>query len=201
MNQWHRLSSRIIWVDLAISILSILPAVLAIWLFDVDSSQGQIWPLIGLAVFGVAGAYFDALRWAFTRFRITPSHVELKTGIVFRQHRSIKRDRIRSVDVETKLRHRVARMRVVTIGAGQQAAAGESALALDALSAEDAQELQHALLDEANDEVELGGQNGQLSHGDEPLRVFARFEPSWVIYNIFNIWAYVFALGLGWGAI
>src|SRR5699024_11196379 len=33
---WQRLSARIIWVDLVISVLSSLPAVIAIWAFDLD---------------------------------------------------------------------------------------------------------------------------------------------------------------------
>lgn len=220
---WHRLSPRIIWVDLVLSILSIMPAAVAIWVFGIDATGGQIWPLIGLAAFGVLGAIFDVLRWIFTRFRVTPSYVELKTGVVLRQHRSIQRDRIRSVDVEAKLRHRLAGMRVVTIGAGQQTAAGEAALSLDALSAEDARTLQHSLLSEV-EELSAPGENAtgtalSTPHSTtadhdgesheaptatppvgEPLRVFARFESSWFIYNMFNVWAYVLALGLGGGA-
>src|SRR5690625_3272649 len=107
-QSWQRLSARIIWVDLVISVLSTLPALVAIWVFDADADAGQIWPLIGLAVFGILGAAFDVLRWIVTRFRITATHVELKTGIIFRQHRSIQRDRIRSVDTEAQLRHRLA---------------------------------------------------------------------------------------------
>ncbi|NEC21763.1 PH domain-containing protein, partial [Streptomyces parvus] len=70
---------------------------------------------------------------AFTRYRITASHVELRTGVLVRVRRSIQRDRIRSVDIEAKPRHRLAGLRVVKIGAGQQAAAGDSALSLDAV--------------------------------------------------------------------
>ncbi|GAA1180990.1 PH domain-containing protein [Nesterenkonia xinjiangensis] len=221
---WHRLSVRIIWVDLVISIVSIVPPMVAIWGFGIDVSAGQIWPLIALAAFGVLGAVADGLRWVFTRFRVTPTYVELKTGVFLRRHRSIQRDRIRSVDVEAKLRHRLARMRVVNIGAGQQASAGESALSLDALSAEDARRLQHSLLSavegpaevlEASVDSELSSQHRRTTaqdgaghespaaapEADEPLRIFARFEPSWCIYNMFTIWAYVLALGLGWGAL
>lgn len=222
---WQRLSTRIIWVDLVISVLSILPAVVAIWVFGVDASGGQVWPLIGLAVFGVLGSILDVMRWIFTGFRITLTHVELKTGVVWRQHRSIQRDRIRSVDVEARLRHRLARMRVVNIGAGQQAAAGESALSLNALSADDARALQNELLIDAAVPAKEPGVSPQAEgsgltpEGDspaeinsdddrpaepgtaEPVRVFARFEPTWFIYNMFNIWAYALALGLGWGAL
>lgn len=214
-SEWQRLSARIIWVDLLMTVISILPAVLAIWVFGVDATGGQIWPLIGLAAFGVLGGIFDVLRWIFTRFRITASYVELKTGVIFRQHRSIQRDRIRSVDVEAKLRHRVARMRVVTIGAGQQTAAGEAALALDALSAEDARALQHELLSEVTEapaeKQPLDCQPDATPSSDAapsdtpaavaPPTVFARFEPTWFIYHMFNVWAYILALGLGWGAV
>lgn len=224
---WQRLSTRIIWVDLAISMLSILPVLVAIRVFGVDASGGQAWPLIGIAVLGVLGAILDVVRWIFTRFRVTPTYVELKTGVLLRKHRSIRRDRIRSVDVEARLRHRAARMRVVSIGAGQQTAAGEAALALDALSADDAVALQEELLRGTavptgdpgiSLETERNGHPTQeglpaeaTPDGDdhlpatpetgEPIRVFARFEPSWFIFNMFNIWAYALALGLGWGAL
>ncbi|WP_120002834.1 PH domain-containing protein [Nesterenkonia muleiensis] len=224
---WQRLSARIIWVDLAISVLSVLPAAVAIWVFDIDATGGQIWPLIGLAVLGVLGAVFDMVRWTFTRFRISPGYVELKTGVLLRQHRSIQRDRVRSVDVEAKLRHRMAKMRVVNIGAGQQSAAGESALSLDALSADDALSLQDDLLNGAaapaedprlapdpdqdglpspqRPDADTDAQNDDdqtaVAPPREPIRVFARFEPRWFIYNMFNIWAYVLALGLLWGGL
>jgi len=234
---WQRLSARIIWVDLVISVLSSLPAVIAIWAFDLDDGASQIWPLLGLAAFGVVGALLDLVRWIVTRFRITDSHVELRTGLLVRQRRTIQRDRIRTVDVTAKLRHRVTRLRVVTIGAGQQTAAGEAALPLDALSVEDASALQRVLLRESapnarrtesgrtevagtdpvrstgaeggRDQAGSGGpqphdhadEPGTADPTDEPIQVFARFEPTWVIYNMFNIWAFVLAIGLLWGAL
>src|SRR5690625_5005735 len=117
-HSWQRLSARIIWVDLVTSVLSTLPALVAIWVFGADAAAGQIWPLIARPVLGPWGAAFDVLRWIATRFRITATHVELKTGSICRQHGAIQRDRIRSVDAEAQVRHRLARMRVVKIGAG-----------------------------------------------------------------------------------
>ncbi|RSN54167.1 hypothetical protein DMH08_26860, partial [Actinomadura sp. WAC 06369] len=137
---------RVTWVDLARSLLSLLPAVLSVSVFGVDPGSGGTWPLFGIAAVGVIRAAADALRWTFTRYRITPTHVELRTGALRRVHRSIRRDRIRSVDTEARLRHRLAGLRVVKIGAGQQAAAGESALALDAVSPADARALRRLLL-------------------------------------------------------
>ncbi|WP_233527432.1 PH domain-containing protein [Micromonospora craniellae] len=204
-HPWQRLSPRMIWVDLVQSILSLLPAVVAIWVMGIDPGTGQIWPLIGVAVFGLLGAIADALRWGFTRYRITASHVEVKTGVFLRVHRSIQRDRIRSVDIEARPRHRLAGLRVVKIGAGQQAAEGESALALDAVSAVDARALQDRLLNPTvtpaeSDRPTPAGDEAATADRTRPLAVFARFQPRWVIYNMFNIWAYILAVGFGWGA-
>lgn len=202
---WQRLSGRIIWVDLVQIVVTQLPLLIAIWLMNSSPEAGQLWPLIGLAAFGLIGAVFDAIRWLVTRYRVTPSYVELKTGLLFRRHRSIQRDRIRSIDTEAKLRHRLAGLRVVAIGAGQQASTDEAALDLDALVAADAHALRQRLLTteirDANVETEVREDAEVLPESDEtdrdaPLHVFARFRAGWVVYNVFNIWAYVVALGL-----
>ncbi|SBV02109.1 putative membrane protein [Streptomyces sp. Ncost-T6T-1] len=222
-DAWQRLSARVIWVDLARSVLSLLPAVLAVVVVGVDPGAGEMWPLIGIAAAGVLGALADALRWAFTRYRITASHVELRTGVLVRVRRSIQRDRIRSVDIEAKPRHRLAGLRVVKIGAGQQAAAGDSALSLDAVDTAAARALHDRLIAPTHEAhpahpvqpahpahpatsqapaAAVPAPASAPAPGPEraaPLRVFARFEPRWVVYNMFNAWAYVLVLGVGWG--
>ncbi|NWN87294.1 MAG: PH domain-containing protein [Micrococcaceae bacterium] len=207
---WQRLSGRIIWVDLAQIVITQLPLVIAIWVMGVSLGAGQLWPLVGLAAVGLIGAVGDAIRWLVTRYRVTPTYVELKTGVLFRRHRSIQRDRIRSIDTEAKLRHRIAGLRVVTIGAGQQPTADEAALELDALIAADAGALRQRLLSteqghSPNSDVLLEDEETPeapaATDREVPLQVFARFRPGWVVYNIFNIWAYLVALGLvggGW---
>lgn len=210
---WQRLSSRMIWVDLAQSVLSSLPAVIAIWFTGLQ--PGVVWPLIILAVLGVVGAAADALRWLFTRFRVTDSHVEVKTGLLFRQHRSMRRERIRSVDMEAQLRHRLARLRVVEIGAGQQAATGESALKLDAVTIADAYALQSELSQfgdrrtnaevdestsvESTEPANASEYSEAPDSPDEPTQVLATFRPQWVGLNMFSVWGYVLLLGLVWG--
>lgn len=199
---WHRLSGRVIWVDLVVVVVTQLPLLLAIWIMNASPEAGQLWPLIALAGAGLVGAIMDAVRWLVTRYRVTPSYVELKTGVVFRRHRSIQRDRIRSIDIEAKLRHRLAGLRVITIGAGQQASANEAAISLDALTKADARALRKRLLTaEVRQAIaEADETPPQLQEPDDgeatPLQVFARFQPQWVLYNIFNIWAFVMAIGL-----
>ncbi|NEE02811.1 PH domain-containing protein [Phytoactinopolyspora halotolerans] len=203
-----------IWVDVVQAVVSLTPAALATGVFGVEASLGSLWPMIAVAAFGTVGAIADALRWAFTRYRVTDAYVERRTGVFVRQYRSVRRDRIRSVDATAKLRHRLAGLRVVTIGAGQQHNAGESAFVLDAILRTDAWRLQEELLrpraagsavpapsgrpdgSGVGDRV-TGTSDG--ARGTEDAQVFARLRPSWVLYNVFNSWAYIMAIGLLWG--
>src|SRR5690606_532849 len=124
------------------------------------------------------------------------------------RHRSLRRDRVRSVDTAAKLRHRLAGFRVVTVGAGQQTGAGESALVLDALSKTDAVALRERLIeagpapaiDSTGDEAIESIDEGAVAEVQGGTAVFATFRPWWVVYNMFSIWAYLMAAGLLWGA-
>lgn len=211
-GEWHGLSSRVIWVDLAQSVLSLLPGVIAIYLFGIEPSFGTIWPFLLIAAWGVIGAIADVIRWLFTRYRITETEVERRTGVFVRRHRSVRRDRIRSVDTHAKLRHRVAGLRVVTIGAGQQANAGEAAFVLDALTRPDAELLRRLLLREqdvavaasvvgaATDATGAAETTAERAELRNDVEVLATLRPWWVVYNMFSIWAYLTAAGLLWGA-
>lgn len=219
---WRRLDRRMIWVDGARSALSLVPSVLAVAVFGVEPSLSSMWPVLLVAVVGVGGAIDDALRWVKTRYRITDDYVERRTGLLFRQYRSIRRDRIRSVDTVAKLRHRLAGLRLVTIGAGQQTATGEAALSLDAVGRATAENLRRELLHETTESVAL--ESGALESGapdsdgldsagsgsaatpeasDQPApdaeQLIARLRWRWLLYNIVNIWAYLAAAGLLWG--
>jgi putative membrane protein len=207
---WQRLDQRVIWVDVAQSLLSLTPAAIATWVVGIDPTWGAMWPFVLVAAFGVIGAARDALRWAFTRYRVTDEYVERRTGIVVRRYRSVRRDRIRSIDVTARLRHRLAGLRVVLIGAGQQLTAGESALTLDALNRHDAAALRQALLSRASstpgartappDGTDRSDVPAGPTGADRPAeQVIARFRPSWVVHNVVGVWSMVAAAGLLWG--
>lgn len=201
--EWQTLSFRMIWVDLLQSLVAMLPAVAAFGVVGMDSGSSAFWALLGLAGFGLLGALADIWRWVFTRYRIGDSLIELHTGLIFRQHRAIRRERIRSVDVEARLRHRLGGLRILKIGAGQQRSAGETALSLNALSTPDALALQVALIDAPAD-PEPGEDTGLAGQDPEPVaprQVFASFNPRWAPHNTFSVWAFALALGLGWGGL
>lgn len=206
-DHWQRLSQRVVWIDLAWSVLALLPGVVAVVFFNISPTWNSMWPLMLIAIFGILSAVGDITRWAFTRYRITDHDVQRRTGIFVKEHRKMPRDRIRSVDTHAKLRHRLAGLRIVTIGAGQQTASGESALVLDALSKAEAQELRQMLLNapqkptapdtnEDDDDAAFESEAPEAEHQE----VFATFKASWVVYNMFSIWAYLLAAGLLWGA-
>ncbi|WP_407562865.1 PH domain-containing protein [Streptomyces sp. 184] len=208
---WQRLSPRVIWVDLARSVLSFVPGAVAVFAVGVEPSLSALWPLALVAVVGVGGAVADIVRWTFTRYRITATDVERRTGVLVRRHRTLRRDRVRSVDTHAKLRHRLTGLRVVTVGAGQQTGAGESALFLDALTRDDAARLRELLL-EGRSPAEVGAPTqaptqatpaetatAREAPGEPDADVLATLRPSWVVHNVVGIWAYLTAAGLLWG--
>lgn len=192
---WLRLSGRMIIVDLIQIVVSAIPLLFALLVLRIEDN---LTALIILAAGGVLGAVSDAVRWVFTRYRITDTYVELRTGIVTRSYRSVKRDRIRSVDVEAKLRHRLAGLRVIKIGAGQQSAANESAFMIDAVRKNDAEAVRQLLL--KRHEAPAAQQTVASAETTNDRQVFTVLRPWWVVYNMFSIWAFVMAAGLLWGA-
>ncbi|TDC56596.1 hypothetical protein E1212_01075 [Jiangella ureilytica] len=197
---WQRLDTRVVWVDAAKTLLSMVPAGIAIAFFGAEIDWGTMGPILGATAFGVLGGIADLLRWVKTRYRITDQYVERRTGLLVRRHRSIRRDRIRSVDTSARFRHKLAGLRVVTVGAGQHSAAGEAALVLDAVRTETAERLRQELLygvtpAPAADAVDAAEPAEPRPEG----RVLARLARSWVFYNMFSIWAFLMAAGLLWG--
>ncbi|MEO3926194.1 PH domain-containing protein [Micromonosporaceae bacterium B7E4] len=194
---WRRLDARIIWVDGLYALLSLVPAGLALLVTDEPHASTLI-PVLAVAVGGVVGAARDTLRWVKTRYRLTEELVEIRTGLLVRRYRTLRRERIRTVSTTARLRHRLAGLRVLTVGVGQPGAAGYEALQLDAVTRTAAEELRRELLagsaaaTPVGDEVDVDGE----APGE---RVFARIRWSWLCYNVFSVWALVTAAGLLWG--
>lgn len=210
-DDWGRLSGRVVVVDFAKSVLSLVPGAIAIFIVGTEPSWDTMWPFAAIAFFGVTGAVGNTVRWIFTRYRVTDTEVQRRTGIVTRRYRSVRRDRIRSVDTHAKLRHRLAGLRVVEIGAGQQNIAGESAFMLDALTTKDAAQLRQDLMHsrampteptaQADDETDPAGASaGPNIPAEDDGEVLATLQPWWVIYNSVSIWGFATAAGLLWGA-
>ncbi|MFI6775085.1 PH domain-containing protein [Nocardia sp. NPDC050412] len=94
------------------------------------NTGNPLWGLIAL----VAIVGFALTRWFTTAYRVGTTHVELRTGLIQRKKLSVPRSRIRSVDIEADLLHRILGLAVLAIGTGQHADSGEK-FKLDALDA------------------------------------------------------------------
>ncbi|GAB3437980.1 PH domain-containing protein [Actinophytocola sediminis] len=199
------LDARVIWVDLVRMLLSLVPLAVTTVVAGGAVDGSVLWPAAIIGVAGVAAAISDVLRWAKTRYRITDELVEVRTGLVVRTHRSIRRDRIRSVDTTAKLRHRLAGLRIVEIRAGDRTAGGKSAsLRLDAVSASTAARLQAELPAGTRAAAAKPAPEQAAAEPAEQVpaaeAVLATFRWRWLPYNAFTIWAFLTAAGLGWGA-
>ncbi|GAA3292086.1 PH domain-containing protein [Arthrobacter citreus] len=106
--------------------------------------------LIGIAVLAgilliMAVGFF--LSWRFTRYQVTDDHVRVHSGVVFRQQRQARLDRVQAIDIIQPLLGRLFGLAELRF---EVADAGESAVRLAFLKLDDAQQLRALILDRAS---------------------------------------------------
>lgn len=98
---------------------------------------------LGLLVLGIGATIgLAALSWRFTRFRITATQVELRTGWLFRGHRQVPIDRIQAVEVSRPLLAQLFGLAKVIV---QSAGGGDAHLTLAFLRLPEAHALRRRL--------------------------------------------------------
>ena len=123
--------------------------------------------LIGIAVLAgvlliIAVGFF--LSWRFTRYQVTENHVRVHSGVLFRQQRQARLDRVQAIDIIQPLLARLFGLAELRF---EVADAGESAVRLAFLKLDDAQQLRALILDRASgaSPVQAGGDDGSGHHG------------------------------------
>ncbi len=96
-----------------------------------------------LVVVLVAVIALMVLSWRMTRYRVTADALELRRGVVFRQHRLAQLDRLQAVDVVQPLLARIFGLAKLTV---EVAGAGHSAIELSYLSEARARAVRNHLL-------------------------------------------------------
>jgi len=138
---WARLDPRMLAVAPGQELVRFLPLLVIALL----AGRGGDQPFWALGVL-VLAAGTGVLRWLTTRYRVDAERVEVHSGLVFRQHRSVPRDRVRTVDVTANPLQRLFGLAVLRVGTGRQQETKEE-LALNAVSAPEAERLRALLLD------------------------------------------------------
>jgi putative membrane protein len=123
------------------------------------------------------------VRWYTVRYRVGAERVELRSGLFARQQRSLRRDRVRTVDLRASPVHRLFGLSVVEIGTGSTAAR-ERRLSLDAVTAAEAERLRRELLDRSTAPATAAAPRtarAPAAPAGEPEGVtVARLDPSWL---------------------
>lgn len=172
---WQRLNGRMLFVHPLRELIRYLPVLLVALI--AGSVGGEPWWVYALSGFGIV---VGILRWFTTTYRITETHVQIHRGILNRTLRSVPRDRIRSVDVDSTMLHRLFRLSVVKIGTG--ASHGADDLDFNAMATRDVAALRSELLrrvrpvtvDDAHEQV-------------DDVRNYSRWSPSWMRYAPFTL--------------
>ncbi|MFI6170039.1 PH domain-containing protein [Nocardia sp. NPDC051052] len=181
---WSRLDKRMLLVHPVTEVVKFIPVLIGSVILG-TSSGNHGWSIIPLAL--IVG--FALTRWFTTTYRVGPTHVELRTGLIQRKKLAVPRSRIRSVDIEADLLHRLLGLAVLAIGTGQHADSGEK-FKLDALDARLVPELRTALLAHTGGATQgVAGQPVSLDKSTEsesrdaaPGREIAHWNPAWVRY-------------------
>lgn len=170
---WQRLDKRMLLVHPVNELVKLLPVVL-ISLIVGTQSGNHFWGLIPLGII----VAFALLRWFTTYYRIGPVHIELRTGLFQKKLLSVPRSRIRSVDVEANVLHRLLGLSVVRIGTGHQTGRDDEKFELNALDASLIPGMRAALMTkQAEPDAPVDApESVEISH----------FSPGWVRYAPFS---------------
>lgn len=130
---------------------------------DVDQALDHPFIVAGAFLAIVAGGVLLGwLSWRFSRFRITPGQVEMRTGWLFRQHRQVPIERIQAVEISRPLLAQLTGLAQVVV---QSAGGGDSQLKLAFLSRERADSVRDHILTLADRSDERPSREGELELG------------------------------------
>ncbi len=136
---WSRLSPLKLLLDPVKAIgQAVVPVIVAV--VGLSRSDGFEWLILPLLV--IAPLVLGALPWLTTHYRLSDTQIQVRKGLLNKNTSTAPLDRVRSVDLEASLLHRVLGLQKVEIGTGVD----DDRITLDALSAADAQALRTTLL-------------------------------------------------------
>ncbi|WP_110182017.1 PH domain-containing protein [Nocardioides solisilvae] len=188
-DDWRRLSPRKLVIDpLAVLRSFFFPLVAVV--IGVSSSGRPMWTFAVLPAFLLGAVALGVVPWLTTWFRLDEEQFQLRSGLLNKKSSTVRLDRIRSVDLEGQLVHRMLGLRTVRIGTGVD----DDRITLDAVTVVEAAELRRVLLARSAS----GADPRALDDADRgphptpppppaPEQVLARLDPTWVRFAPFSL--------------
>ncbi|MGC9501265.1 PH domain-containing protein [Streptomyces sp. WG7] len=180
---WRRLSPRLLLVNLGM--LSGPLALFALTLLQTGAGLQALISLGSLLTTFLVITWIGTMRLLTTRFRIADGRVELRSGLLFRSHRSLPVDRIRSVDIHAKPLHRLFGLASLRIGTGGQGTPSGRELRLGGVTRNHADNLRRLLLDPRGRAGTGRRAPGPGEDGDPPV---AEVDWAWLRYAPLSPW-------------
>lgn len=197
---WTRLSNRMLFVHVATDLIRAVPALAGLLLAGSSSGHSGLFGLAG----AVVAIILAVVRWLSTRYRITASQVQLRTGLLRRKRMTVPLDRVRTVDVQATLFHRLVGLTKLKMGTGRPDTEKEKGLTLDGLTVAQASTLRDDLLHRRGQPVAVTSADGAVAAvpADAPqVDELVRLDPAWIRYGPFTMTGLVTVVavaGLAW---
>jgi putative membrane protein len=172
---WQRLSPRMLLVHPVHELLRELPLLIGGLVLG-STTGNQSWTVAVLALSVAVGV----ARWFTTSYRIESDpesgQVQLRAGLLHRKVLSVPRNRIRSVQTDARLLHRLLGLAVLRVSTGQEARA-EHGFELNAVRVDQVPQLRAILLAKSPHPADAANAEPAPSS-----TVLARWQPSWLRY-------------------
>lgn len=179
---WRRLDPRMLLVHPVHELVRFLPFLVGVLVLGSTGDSGGWWQLVGVLLPVAVGV----LRFLTTRFRITPTQVELRRGLLGRSTLTARLDRVRAVELTSTPVHRLLGLAKVQIGTASSAKDHDETFTLDALPLAHARDLRIQLLHrsevadtDAALEPSSDGASPPAPVADQTL---VRLDPRWARY-------------------
>ena len=187
---WQRLDTRMLLVNPVQELMRFLPFVVGAFVLG-NNSDRSYWQLLGVAIPVALGV----IRYLTTRYRITPTQVELQRGLLSRKVLTAPLDRVRAVELTSSPIHRVLGLAKVEIGTASAGREGTEKFVLDSLPLTQARDMRVALLHRAEPASE-DSESQEAPSGTLEDVVLLRFDRRWVRYAPLTSSGNVIAAGL-----
>ncbi|WP_210438588.1 PH domain-containing protein [Nocardioides xinjiangensis] len=193
---WTRLSPRKLLLDPVKAVgQAIIPVVVA--LVGISRSDTRFWPLV-LPLVVLGPLLLGALPWLTTHYRLTATQIQVRSGLLTKRTSTAPLDRVRSVDLEASLLHRLLGLQKVQVGTGVD----DDRITLDALAVADAHALRTTLLRRREappaalpEGVGVAGEASVPAPPPPPAPPLARIDWSWLRFAPFSLGRLVLLAG------